>query len=315
MHRLQVDVATRWDSSLAMCLSFLKAKEALQYLARRSSEALPAHLREILEEDWVYDSIGAFTTVLQPMRELTQSFSSQTAPVAAFVVVAQKNLCEHMKKIAAQRQLPEAVRSLARNINEQLTTTYNKQFSAALWTLCGVLNPFLWRSVANQSAARTILREGVQAYLGTGVNHGDDDSHDDVDDDKRHQPPPPPSSTQDLMWGPPKTAVSDETDPEVTAREDLESEISSYLRVHLTPQDQLYEQVLHWWKGHQHSLPTLSSLARLLLATPASSASSERLFSQARLLYESMPGITTQHAERYLVTRSLGGVVPIKWVV
>ena len=39
--------------------------------------------------------------------------------------------------------------------------------------------------------------------------------------------------------------------------------------------------VLQWWKQHEHVLPLLARLARRVLAIPASSAKSERVFSSA----------------------------------
>ena len=43
-------------------------------------------------------------------------------------------------------------------------------------------------------------------------------------------------------------------------------------------------EVLSWWKRHQSIYPTLARMARDYLAIPATSASSERLFSSGKLL-------------------------------
>ena len=40
---------------------------------------------------------------------------------------------------------------------------------------------------------------------------------------------------------------------------------------------------LQWWKKHCHEFPYLAQLARLVLAVPATSAPSERMFSQTGL--------------------------------
>ncbi|EFN84807.1 Zinc finger BED domain-containing protein 1, partial [Harpegnathos saltator] len=38
---------------------------------------------------------------------------------------------------------------------------------------------------------------------------------------------------------------------------------------------------LKWWKAHENLYPTIAALAKIYLAIPASSASSERVFSTA----------------------------------
>ena len=41
--------------------------------------------------------------------------------------------------------------------------------------------------------------------------------------------------------------------------------------------------ILLWWRGHQHRYPNLAKLARRYLCVPATSAPSERVFSNAGL--------------------------------
>jgi len=58
-----------------------------------------------------------------------------------------------------------------------------------------------------------------------------------------------------------------------------EEEVARYLQ---TPKMALFRpaaDVLSWWKHQRHSLPGLAQLARKYLGVPASSASSERMFS------------------------------------
>ena len=42
------------------------------------------------------------------------------------------------------------------------------------------------------------------------------------------------------------------------------------------------DDILKWWKFYSEGLPILSSVARAILAIPASSANSERMFSTSR---------------------------------
>ena len=43
---------------------------------------------------------------------------------------------------------------------------------------------------------------------------------------------------------------------------------------------------MEWWKMHNTQFPTVAMLARKYLAIPASSASSEHVFSKAKLIHE-----------------------------
>jgi hypothetical protein len=44
------------------------------------------------------------------------------------------------------------------------------------------------------------------------------------------------------------------------------------------------EDPLHWWKIHESTFPGLAKMSQDMLAVPATKASAERVFSQAKLL-------------------------------
>lgn len=60
-------------------------------------------------------------------------------------------------------------------------------------------------------------------------------------------------------------------------------EVATYMGYNAPPQGQ---NVLDFWRAQQKCLPKLSSLARRILSVQASSASSERLFSNAKNIFD-----------------------------
>lgn len=85
------------------------------------------------------------------------------------------------------------------------------------------------------------------------------------------QPPPMKKMTLAAFFK--KNVVST---PSQSEAEKIETELKSYL---LTPGVDPDTNPLEWWKRHQPNFPRLSVLAKKYLSIPATSASSERVFS------------------------------------
>jgi hypothetical protein len=60
-----------------------------------------------------------------------------------------------------------------------------------------------------------------------------------------------------------------------------------------------FQNPLEWWALHKSSYPVLSQVARLLMAVPATSVSSERLFSKAgAVISDRRSKLLPKHAEQ-----------------
>ena len=84
-------------------------------------------------------------------------------------------------------------------------------------------------------------------------------------------------------------------------------ELERYLRLPeiplQTPSGQ-NQDILHWWKSHTSEFPNLSKIARKFLAAPASSASSNRMFSAAKKMNHDLKKNTTEETLEDMLTVS-----------
>ena len=99
-----------------------------------------------------------------------------------------------------------------------------------------------------------------EAALNTSTDSTSSDSH-----------KPSPSATE-LLLKRSKKSAQDSASPG-------ESEVNVFLGMPKIPPNSRGDKILEWWKVNSGSLPGLSKLAKKYLAVPASSATSERLFS------------------------------------
>ena len=94
--------------------------------------------------------------------------------------------------------------------------------------------------------------------------------------------PAAPNKKRKRMWGVP---VDDEVDFDIDAEPSdcatTQSELQRYQA--LSSNENRTSSPLDWWRDHAKTYPVLAQLARRYLAIPASSASSERLFSKLKI--------------------------------
>ncbi len=72
--------------------------------------------------------------------------------------------------------------------------------------------------------------------------------------------------------------------PPVEESSQAVNELRTYLGMIITPEEKKKLDVFKWWKVHQEMFPHLSNMAKLYLSIPATSASSERLWSKVGLI-------------------------------
>jgi hypothetical protein len=76
------------------------------------------------------------------------------------------------------------------------------------------------------------------------------------------------------------TAISGELNADLTSQ--IETQLAMYKSVKRPPKEC---DIFNWWKENSKQFPNLADLARIFLCVPATSVSSERLFSRAGIIY------------------------------
>ena len=90
-------------------------------------------------------------------------------------------------------------------------------------------------------------------------------------------------SAKDTLY---KTVYDDDSDDDVPANisqldEKIDVEVNLYKSIKLTSDQKRSTHLLTWWKEHKGQFPCLFQAVKALLATPATSVPSERIFSEA----------------------------------
>lgn len=103
-------------------------------------------------------------------------------------------------------------------------------------------------------------------------------------------PPPPPAHGASRFGGRGMAFMSSESEADPAdnvpdAADSVEDEVTAYLGVKELDKDPDNSLTLGWWKENWQRFPHVAILARKYLAIPCSSAPSERVFSQAKLIY------------------------------
>lgn len=133
------------------------------------------------------------------------------------------------------------------------------------------------------------------------IRLGGHDAHDAVDEDR------PGENLDDAMadWMSVNDFLSEGdlstfADPKAVARgeDQLERQVEDYLNL-LPKLSKADGDILAYWRSHSTTVPDLARLARKVLAIPASSATSERLFSAAgRTISDQRTNLSGQRAEQ-----------------
>lgn len=261
-------VSTRWNSKYLMIESINTIRPALESIRDKKIDIGPK-VELFTEEEFAL--LKELENVLYSFDSASRTLSADKSCTIATVLTALVNLlgfCE-----VRINNPHEAVGKLASELKKQIETEWpNCGANERLIRISHVLHPYYKGQLLKKfKMYDSTLEEIIDSHPSTSdfrSRAATSEASRDMFDSELLDP-----ADQLLL------DLSDK-EPNIVEKSPLEIEIAAYMSMP-RPQEKGKVDVLTWWREHQTSLPLLAGVARKILAVPASSASSERMFSAA----------------------------------
>lgn len=242
-----------------MLAKLVKHRPAIQsVLADRSIvTATSAQNLEITQQEW--NVITELCEVLEPLHLATDILCSDTVSPVSMVRPVMKALVKKLGPRASGDYVVENFKEIARlEISRRFSLDWCTQLnSVSARQRASVLDPRYKSLQYEEPSAREAIRANVREML-----------HDlaPLDDESGTGTTETTATALDILF---------DAEPHVS---DLSAQFEAYLS---EPQLGHNLDALKWWKDHESKFPRVAELAKKYMCIPASSASSERVFSTA----------------------------------
>lgn len=273
-HKLIQDVSTRWNSTLYMVESILEQKMALAaYAAENNIAQLTPMQLEIARR---------MVLVLSPVEEVTQSISKETATLS--VVIPNIRV---LQRSWEKQDDDQGIRTMKGEMIKSLKTRFAGVEENRLLSIATIIDPRFKDKFFASNIIKTTVKEMLEEEIQMIVA--------DKDDDLSHSRQESPSSrsrigcrTSPVPKRPKKdnllTMYSEIIEDSGASSSNSTDEVECFLSEPLV--DYKVGTPFKWWAENKARFPVLAQIARRFLSGTATSVPSERLFSQAGLIYE-----------------------------
>ena len=269
--RMKSCVEVRWNAQAECLERLLYHRECLDEMDRQgeldnaSASVLSRKQWRLLEE---------LMKVLKPLKTATKLLESESEPTINRLAEIVFDEEERLKEFIRSEVSDDVTKHFARNLLADLRQRFPNHGLDCLASCYGnFLDPRLKGIHLEEIGELHDYVEGITRNISTyDVEKEGQDDESDVSDVNENLTP-----TEKLLRKKNPAQNQEVKSKSVIA---AEKEIETYRNLPPCPQDQ---SVLLWWKSHQDILPRLSILVSYILAIPASSSASERLFSIAGL--------------------------------
>jgi hypothetical protein len=266
------DVSTRWNSTYLIMdrLLLLRVPLYSTLLDERFTKVSDRRSLDIKDSFW--DIMENITPVLRPFAEATEILGREDQPTASSVyVLVQDLVCNHL---TIQDSDAGVVKDLKSKILEGMQKRYKisddgKPTAEVLkgpQMIASCLDP-RYKSLRfiSEEDREELRKEIIRLVKKTKMDKNENAEKDDDDEEPQAKKP---------MF---QCLLGDVT-PQSSKDKSEEQEVADFFRepVHIT-------EPFLWWMSHEKRFPNISVLAKKYLAIPATSVTSERIFSVAGL--------------------------------
>ncbi|XP_069800972.1 E3 SUMO-protein ligase ZBED1-like [Dendropsophus ebraccatus] len=264
-HKLKTACATRWGSMQMMTARVLEQKKAItQVLAedRKSRHLVPS---------WAdLDVLEAVNNALSPLMEFTDALSGEEYVTISFVKPILHLL--NTRVLAETEEDVELTKTIKTKILQYLNLKFSDPITEELLETASFVDPrFKVTYISEKHVAA--IQEKVKSEMESAATANRESTRESLE--------PPTSSFEGKKA---KRSLgsffkgSEAAPPSTTVplHQTVEAELSSYL---VSPLLDSEKNPLEWWRRHSVNFPLLSKVAKKYLCIPATSSSSERVFS------------------------------------
>lgn len=317
--KLLQDVKTRWWSTYAMIQRILDLREALEHVFQeefryRESQNTPTQLEKLKLTDSDFESLHNVAYVLRPLQQAQKALEGETyvnislLPLVIHEIRVQLGICEGAVDSVRQRDLYQLLCIMVDDFKSRWgdSTTYsNAVVRSSRRRQVGIPKYAFWASLLDPRTKRKVtkilpasdvdvlwsdLTDGVKAVSQIYVPRDDEEGFlnaAQVEDIANDDCVP---SDIDIRQGEHNFLADSEDEdsslPEavMTFDEIIAAEFVLYKSDRgqtMFNGDGVYNDPLDWWRIHYEKFPNIWKLASCVLAIPATSAPSERVFSAA----------------------------------
>ncbi|CAH2009439.1 unnamed protein product [Acanthoscelides obtectus] len=287
------ECATRWNSMFYMIERLIKIKDAIILYTSQHP-----NLPQLVPSDWV--KLETCTRILKPFEEVTKSLSSTEACISSVIPLIHVLVCAMQNfltedNIGNDQDCKNVIQKLIEEINNRFGELHNNN----LYAISTYLDPKYKTKFFNE-----ITKERIELALLTVLTSTSQRPIDNVVMDVHNQPSTSSGAVVDTSCPTASTSTGKIVDSMLA--EMLASELNSDDEIESLPIEDrsvvlklllnnyirekrinMHEDSLLWWKNNP-KYSELYGAVRQYLSSPPSSVPSERLFSNAGLVYDEL---------------------------